>query len=88
MNKLDILRGLVRNYMLVCDGYNAEYCEPTLCPECNLCDGNISVECHKVSNICIKCGGTGLASYTCLDVSTTRLCNQCGGTGNFYNSSQ
>lgn len=69
-----------------CEGYNKEFCDATICFECNKFDKNLSIEFHKLNNLCPRCQGfTIISMFMSEFLSATTTCNQCGGSGKFYN---
>lgn len=71
-------------FMKTCSGYNAYYCDTSMCFECQFCDKNLKIEYGKLENLCIKCHGYALTDhYLNENIIATKCCNFCGGSGRF-----
>jgi hypothetical protein len=69
--------------MSKCGGHDENYCNITICFECDFCEKNLKLEDMKLNDICPKCLSFGNISKMIYLGSVTRECNQCGGTGKF-----
>lgn len=83
MTNLEVVEKIIADSMLDCDGFNVDYCEPDMCPECSCLNRLVRHEFSKLENSCPVCNGLCTRCYWHAGKKYTKGCNVCGATGKF-----